>query len=76
MVCKGVECKRHKALKPVGVGRYASGQKRCQTCEIFINFNGLRCPCCNSILRTLPRQLKYKTKYKESDKQSYGEKNG
>lgn len=60
MVCKGVECIRHKALKPVGVGRYESGQKRCQTCEIFINFAGKKCPCCNTLLRTLPRNGKYK----------------
>jgi hypothetical protein len=33
MTCKGI-CIRHKAQKPVGSGRYASGQKRCQICEI------------------------------------------
>ena len=36
MTCKGI-CTRYKAQKPVGTGRYASGQKRCQICEIFIN---------------------------------------
>ena len=36
MTCKGI-CIRHKAQKPVGSGRYVSGQKRCQICEIFIN---------------------------------------
>lgn len=66
MVCKGVECLRHKALKPVGKGRYASGQKRCQTCEIFMLFSGDRCPCCNTLLRTEPRNSKYKTKEKET----------
>ena len=44
MVCKGI-CIRHKALKPVGDGRYAKGQKRCQVCEIFLNWDGLWCPC-------------------------------
>ena len=34
MTCKGI-CIRHKAQKPVGVGRYAIGQKRCQVCETF-----------------------------------------
>jgi hypothetical protein len=29
-------CIRHKAQKPVGASRYATGQKRCQICEIFI----------------------------------------
>jgi len=73
LACKGV-CDRYKALKPVGVGRYASGQQRCQTCTIFINFNGDRCPCCNTLLRGSPRQLKYKDKYKDSSKTTYGDK--
>jgi len=45
MTCKGI-CIRHKAQKPVGSGRYALGQRRCQICEIFINWVGLWCPCC------------------------------
>jgi len=28
MTCKGI-CPRYKAQKPVGTGRYASGQRRC-----------------------------------------------
>jgi len=59
MTCKGI-CIRHKAQKPSGSGRYASGQKRCQICEIFINWDGLWCPCCGYRLRTKPRNLKYK----------------
>ena len=61
MTCKGI-CIRHKAQKPVGSGRYASGQKRCQICEIFIKWDGLWCPCCGYRLRTKPRNLKYKAK--------------
>ncbi len=38
MTCKGI-CMRHKAQKPVGTGRYVSGQKRCQICEIFIKWD-------------------------------------
>jgi len=44
------------------MGRYASGQKRCQICEIFIKWDGLWCPCCGYRLRTKPRNLKYKAK--------------
>ena len=40
MTCKGI-CIRHKAQKPVGSGRYVSGQKRCQICEIFIKWDGM-----------------------------------
>jgi len=61
MTCKGI-CPRYKAQKPVGTGRYASGQRRCQICEIFINWEGLWCPCCGYRLRTKPRNLKYKAK--------------
>ena len=66
MGCKGVECVRHKASKPANMGRYAAGQARCQVCEIFMNYNGLNCPCCNFKLRRKPRNLKYKTKLQEA----------
>ena len=67
MTCKGI-CIRHKAQKPVGSGRYASGQKRCQICEIFIKWDGLWCPCCGYRLRTKPRNLKYKAKLRAKTK--------
>jgi hypothetical protein len=67
MVCKGI-CVRHKANKPIGEGRYATGQKRCQVCEIFLNWNGLWCPCCGYRLRTRPRNLKFKAKLRENKK--------
>ncbi|WP_428323612.1 hypothetical protein [Nitrosopumilus sp.] len=68
MTCKGI-CDRYKAKKPVGTGRYAAGQKRCQVCEIFINWNGLNCPCCNYKLRGKPRNLKYKKKFNDLEKE-------
>jgi hypothetical protein len=64
MTCKGI-CIRHKAQKPVGSGRYATGQKRCQICEIFIKWDGLWCPCCGCRLRTGPRHFKFKAKLAE-----------
>ena len=67
MTCKGI-CVRHKAQKPVGSGRYASGQKRCQICEIFIKWDGLWCPCCGYRLRTKPRNLKYNAKLRARTK--------
>ena len=66
MTCKGI-CMRHKAQKPVGSGPYASGQKRCQICEIFIKWDGLWCPCCGYRLRTKPRNLKYKAKLRSRE---------
>ena len=59
MVCKGI-CIRHKALKPMKVGRYSTGQKRCQICEIYLNWNGEWCPCCGYKLRARPRSSKAK----------------
>jgi len=59
MVCKGI-CVRHKTMKPVGIGRYSTGQKRCQICEIFLKWDGLWCPCCGYRLRTRPRNSKFK----------------
>jgi len=70
MVCKGI-CGRHKAMKPIGTGRYSIGQKRCQVCEIFLKWNGLWCPCCGYRLRTRPRNSKFKAELrarKEIDK--------
>ena len=66
MSCKGV-CDRLRALKPSGKGRYQSGQKRCQSCSIFITTIALRCPCCNERLRGKPRNLKYKEKLRASN---------
>jgi hypothetical protein len=67
MGCKSI-CSRHRAQKPKGAGRYASGPKRCQICEIFIKWDGLWCPCCDYRLRTKPRNLKYKALLKEKAK--------
>ena len=67
MTCKSI-CVRHKARKPVGYGRYAMGQKRCQICEIFIEWPGLWCPCCGYRLRSKPRNLKFKAKLRARKK--------
>lgn len=60
--CTG-KCKQFKATKPRKIGRYASGQKRCNFCEIFVNYDGLKCPCCNKQLRSLPRSRKDKESF-------------
>ncbi|HET7391897.1 MAG TPA: hypothetical protein VFJ51_13845 [Nitrososphaeraceae archaeon] len=66
MTCKGI-CIRHRAQKPSGSGRYTSGQKRCQICEIFIKWDGLWCPCCGYRLRTKPRNKKYKARLRAGE---------
>ena len=79
MTCKGI-CLRHRASKPIGSGRYSSGQKRCQVCEIFIKWEALWCPCCGSRLRTKSRNsaLKERTalRIKQKKEQQIRTKNG
>jgi len=67
MTCKGI-CIRHKAHRPAIGNRYSTGQKRCQICEIFINWDGLWCPCCGYRLRMRPRILKYELKIRSRKK--------
>jgi len=71
MTCKGI-CKKYKSVKTNGVGRYASGQSRCQVCEIFINIEGLWCPCCGYRLRKKPRNIKYKSKFRAKNQTGKG----
>jgi hypothetical protein len=74
MVCKGI-CIRHKASGPISYGRYATGQKRCQICEIFIKWDGIYCPCCGCRLRIRPRLFKDKAKLRIRQKEKLMEKN-
>lgn len=55
MTCNGV-CKQYKAKKPRNdISRYAIGQRRCQSCCIFLWWDGLWCPCCSQRLRSVAR---------------------
>ncbi len=68
MACKGI-CYRFAERRPVKEGRYATGQKRCNTCCIFVKTEGFRCPCCGKKLRTKPgnKRLKDKLMLKSMD---------
>ncbi|WP_316505545.1 hypothetical protein [Nitrosopumilus sp.] len=59
MICKG-KCDKMRNLKPKNGKRYASGQKRCQICNLFVVCAELRCPCCNCMLRCKSRHHKSK----------------
>ena len=65
MSCKGI-CIRHRAQKPqtASLGRYATGQKRCQICAIFLKWDLSWCPCCGFRLRVHPRDSKYRAKFR------------
>ena len=69
MSCKGI-CIQHRAQRPTGsFGRYATGQKRCQVCALFMKWDGLWCPCCGRRVRTKPRNSKFKQKLKTTRKE-------
>ena len=68
MACKS-ECHKWKAKKPYAtVRRYAVGQKYCNTCMVFLEWDGLYCPCCHYRLRQKPRNSKVKQAYREAMK--------
>lgn len=41
------------------------GYKRCNTCEVFLDWDGRCCPCCGYQLRVKPRDKKLKEKLRE-----------
>ena len=55
MGCKGI-CQQFREPKPEDVGMYQVGIKRCTICNVNMKLGQLRCPCCNSLLRTKPRE--------------------
>lgn len=65
--CIGI-CIKYKANKVFGQLRYATGQKRCTRCEMWMQWDGKRCPCCSRQLKTRPRNSKHKAKFKEAVK--------
>jgi len=52
--CKGI-CHEYRATGYKGKHRYENGQKLCSVCSQFLEYAGIRCPCCTVILRTTPR---------------------
>jgi hypothetical protein len=52
--CKGI-CREYRATGYKGKHRYENGQKLCSVCSQFLEYAGIRCPCCTVILRTTPR---------------------
>ena len=46
--CKGT-CQRHRA--PKGKRTYLGGGSRCTLCALFVEWEGVYCPCCGQKLR-------------------------
>ena len=54
-MCRGL-CAYYAADSMENGMRYERGQKRCTYCAVFLSTDGIRCPCCSTILRTRPRR--------------------
>ena len=60
--CSGL-CRRvYPAVKDGRRSYYLTGGKRCTHCNEWIKCEGKRCPCCQTLLRSKPRQMKWKNK--------------
>jgi len=59
MVCQN-QCKKFKAIRPMGGSRYGSGQKYCSHCGVFMEVNDCNCPCCHYKLKVSPSKGKFK----------------
>ena len=55
--CKGI-CLQHKVAKVPNSQKYQFGLKRCSWCEVWLDTESIRCPCCKMILRTKSRNKK------------------
>jgi len=55
--CKGI-CNKLSINKIPNALKYQFGLKRCSWCEIWIDTEEVRCPCCRMILRTRARGKK------------------
>lgn len=64
MSCKGI-CYRHKPRWISQTLRYANGQKRCVSCDVYLVWDGRFCPCCGRLLRQKPRTVKSKQMFVE-----------
>jgi len=54
MSCKN-RCVDFKTIKTVTGSPYLEGEKWCGVCCVFIEWEGIHCPCCTRKLRVNPR---------------------
>ena len=60
--CKGI-CHEYRTQSWGGrTSPYSLGYRRCNVCEIYIKTEKIRCPCCSSQLKKLPKNQKAKEK--------------
>jgi len=69
MACRR-ECKKYIAITcDFTHTRYAIGQKRCGTCELFLTWDiDNFCPCCGHRLRLKPKNARLKRQFNDLSK--------
>ena len=70
MACRR-ECQKYRAINSDFTHtRYAIGQKRCGTCELFLIWDlDNNCPCCGHRLRVKPKNARLKRQFNNILKQ-------
>ncbi|WP_048114736.1 hypothetical protein [Nitrosopumilus adriaticus] len=46
LACRGI-CERYRSENK----RYGYGVKRCTSCDAYLEYGGIQCPCCRTHLR-------------------------
>lgn len=65
MTCRG-RCSALAVSRPWGSSPYMDGLRRCTSCEVWLEEESARCPCCNRVLKTRSRGNKARVKYREA----------
>lgn len=74
--CNRGLCEKYRFTRgPTGSPRagnvvYPLGGKYCTLCQVYLEWDGLYCPCCSYRLRTNPRGGKSKKKWRERNETS------
>ena len=55
-------------------GSFRLGYKRCSKCQYFILYDGIRCPCCNGLLKSKPSSNTSRRKFYEYNERVESEK--
>nr|AIF00661.1 hypothetical protein [uncultured marine thaumarchaeote KM3_136_D12]AIF12589.1 hypothetical protein [uncultured marine thaumarchaeote KM3_56_C06] len=66
IACNGI-CVNYKSTSLHMGLKYSSGVKRCTECQVFMDVDSTRCPCCNTKLRTRSRNKKLRGKRTHHD---------
>ncbi|HWP78708.1 MAG TPA: hypothetical protein VNL34_03550 [Candidatus Nitrosotenuis sp.] len=66
LICKGY-CKTKYRYLLGEISLKYNGQKRCGVCDVYMRWDGVKCPCCRSVLHVRPRHSRAKNRYYETE---------